>query len=110
MKLINKTTEVILADNVTIADTFISRLIGLLGRSEIPLNSALVIKPCKQVHMFFMKFPIGAIFLDNHGRVLYKQHVKPWQISKKVSGAAMVVEVSLDVLDHIEEGEIIILA
>ena len=93
-----------------LADRFFKRLRGLLGRSEMPEDTTLILKPCNQVHMlFFMKFPIGAIFLDPHGKVLAKEFLKPWQISKKIQGAAMVAEVSPDVLDHIEEGEILII-
>ena len=69
----------ILAEKLIVADTFLSRFKGLLGQREMPAGTALMIKPCRQVHMWFMRFAIGAIFLDNQGLILNKQLLKPWQ-------------------------------
>jgi hypothetical protein len=39
---------------------------GLMGRDEF--EGALVIRPCRQVHTFGMRFPIDVAFLDDAGR------------------------------------------
>ena len=94
-----------LANKVTMADTFLSRFKGLMGKRAIPPDTALVIRPCNQVHMCFMRFSIGAIFVDHHGQVLHKQRLNPWQISKKVSGANAVIELDPEQLEQVKIGE-----
>ncbi|AEF95414.1 protein of unknown function DUF192 [Desulfotomaculum nigrificans CO-1-SRB] len=70
MPQISPTSSQITLDNVNfIANTFLTRLRGLLGRSEMPKNTCLILTPCRQVHTFFMRFPIGAVFLNKQGVV-----------------------------------------
>lgn len=58
-------------------------------------NEALIIRPCKQVHMFFMKFAIDVIFCDSEFAVIHIEHqLKPWKISRHVSTAVLVIEVA----------------
>lgn len=54
----------LLADQLMIAESFWLRGKGLLGRQVISLNEALWIKPCNNIHTFFMKFSIDCIFVD----------------------------------------------
>lgn len=55
----------LLLDQLDIAETFWSRAKGLLGRKSLHVNEALWIKPCNNIHTFFMKFAIDCIFVDN---------------------------------------------
>jgi uncharacterized protein len=59
-----------LAARITVADTFFSRLKGLLGASSLPRGEGLWIIPCKAVHTFGMRFPIDLLFLDREQRVV----------------------------------------
>ncbi len=92
MKLLNLTTGDEISNNVVIANSFLSRLKGLLGRPEMPLDLALVIKPCNQVHMFFMRFPIVAVFVSKEHRVLHIKKLAPWRLSRFIRKASMVIE------------------
>jgi uncharacterized membrane protein (UPF0127 family) len=65
MQLINITNGAVLADVVQLADNFMTRLKGLLGRTGLKSDEALIIQPCKSVHTCFMRFPIDVIFLNN---------------------------------------------
>lgn len=94
-------------DKVIIANTFLTRLKGLLGRSEMPKNTALILTPCRQVHTFFMRFSIGVIFLNKQGVVLHKEMLKPWRVSKLVKDAVMVVEVEHGALERINVGDVL---
>lgn len=109
MRLINLTTSEILAEKVLIADSFFLRLKGLLGLSKMPLDTALLINPCKQVHMFFMKFPIVAVFVDRHGNVLHIQNLNPWKVSNLVVEAEMVFEMAFDKAEKIKVGQYLML-
>lgn len=55
---------------------------GLLGRAELSRDDSILIKPCQQIHMFFMKFAIDAVFLNADGNVSRIYHdIKPWKVS-----------------------------
>jgi hypothetical protein len=43
---------------------------GLLGRSGLDDDEGLLLKGCRMVHTFGMRFPIGLIFIDGGGRVV----------------------------------------
>ncbi|MFA6358489.1 MAG: DUF192 domain-containing protein [Candidatus Omnitrophota bacterium] len=70
MRLINKTKNFILAENVFIADTFLKRMKGLIGRKVFPSGKAIILDPCNCVHTFFMHFPIDVIFVDKNYKVV----------------------------------------
>lgn len=53
-----------------IADTRVSRMVGLLGRSSLAAGEGLVIAPCSMVHTWFMRFPIDVLFIDSAGQVV----------------------------------------
>ena len=64
---------------VKIADTFLTRLCGLMLRRPLPPATALLIAPCNSIHMCFMRFAIDAVYLDKQGRILkITRHLRPW--------------------------------
>ncbi|MCU0651423.1 MAG: DUF192 domain-containing protein [Candidatus Omnitrophica bacterium] len=69
MKIINQSKNTLLADKAVIACTPLARMRGLLGRAELKLGEALILKPCNSVHTFFMRFAIDVLFLDKNNRV-----------------------------------------
>ncbi len=62
--LSHKTTGKVIVNSVTKARTILERMVGLLGKKEIPNDFTLWISPCKSIHTFFMKFPIDVLFVD----------------------------------------------
>lgn len=54
----------LLIDHLEMAETFWQRGKGLLGKKSIEANQALWIKPCNNIHTFFMKFKIDCIFVN----------------------------------------------
>lgn len=69
------------------------RMKGLLGRGELAHNEAILLKPANQIHMFFMKFPIDAIFLDSGNTVVHICHeIRPWRVSPLIGKAEAVLE------------------
>lgn len=95
-----------MSERVILADTLARRFRGLWGYRSMPENTALILKPCTQVHMFFMRFDIGAIFLDATGHVLAMQRLRPWQVSEKVKGARAVVETGPEALEWVRLGDV----
>jgi len=60
----NTTRGTSIADQAKIAESFCSRLKGLLGTAELPAGCGLFIVPCNSIHMFGMKYAIDAVFVD----------------------------------------------
>lgn len=67
----NLSKENMLLDNVMIANSFFSRLKGLLGKSSLNHGEGILIKPCNSIHTMGMKFPIDVAFLDDSYTVIF---------------------------------------
>jgi uncharacterized protein len=81
----NKTRETFVATNTGVADNYVRRLVGLLGKTKrwASNGSGLWIVPCKGVHTIGMMFPIDLIFLSKDQEVVHlEEHLRPFRISK----------------------------
>jgi uncharacterized protein len=106
LKLVNKSRNVELARQVSVARTFWSRTKGLLGRPGLPRGSALWIQgsrlvACNSIHTLFMRFRIDAVFVDRDLRVkaVYRD-LGPWRMTWPASGAHSVFEFAAGTLDE----------
>jgi uncharacterized membrane protein (UPF0127 family) len=70
MPLINLTKNTWLATKVRKADSFLTRLVGLLKRRKLGPEEALWIIPSKGVHTMGMRFPIDVVFVDKESKVV----------------------------------------
>lgn len=59
-----------MADEALLADGFFRRLKGLLGTPSLAKGKGIYIVPCRQIHMFGMKYAIDCVFLDKAGTVV----------------------------------------
>jgi uncharacterized protein len=67
-------------ERCVLATTPLTRLRGLLGRSDLPPGEGVLLRPAASIHTFFMRFPIDVAFLDKELRVLrVAAHVGPWR-------------------------------
>jgi uncharacterized membrane protein (UPF0127 family) len=83
----------VLATRLTVAPSSWARFIGLMGRPAMGEGEGLWIEPCNSIHMFFMRFPIDAVFVDREGRVKrVLEGLRPWRVSPIVFGARAVIE------------------
>ncbi len=93
MKILNTSKNTVIARNVRFADTFWTRMKGLLGRRSISSEEALVITKCQSIHMFFMRFAIDAIFVDGKDRVVgLVENIKPFCLSPIFLRSKYVIE------------------
>src|SRR3989344_2443257 len=93
MRIFNKSKNTVIAQNASLADTFSTRMKGLLGRQELSAGEALVITKCRSIHMFFMRFAIDAIFVDNQDRVVgLVENIKPFCLSPIFLHSRYVIE------------------
>jgi len=78
-----------------IADSFVSRFMGLMGKKEIPEGEAVCFPKCNSVHTFFMRFSIDVIRLDAHGMVIdVVSGLKPWRMLAPSMKVKHMVEMS----------------
>jgi uncharacterized protein len=82
----------VVCEQCLVADKPWSRMRGLLGRSELPRGEGILLRPAGSIHMFFMRFPIDAVFLDREGTVIgVDTRLKPWRTARR-KGAKSVLE------------------
>ncbi len=111
MKCLNPKTQEIIADNLTLNNTFFSRLIGLMFKKNLPKGTGIILKPCTQIHTCFMRFNIDVIFMDKDFKVLHIiENMPPWKISPLFLKARYTVELPAGTLKgKIKTGEILAL-
>lgn len=83
------------AQRVAVADTFVRRLIGLLGRAGLSNDEGLLLSPGATIHTLAMRFPIDVVFLDRGLRVLHiVSHLSPWRIAPAPSRTRFALELA----------------
>src|ERR1700681_3061439 len=91
----NKTRETFVATEAMLADSYLRRLVGLLGKTRrwAQLGRGLWIVPSRGVHTIGMLFPIDLIFLSKEKEVVHvEEHVRPFRISRVSLRASSVLE------------------
>ena len=91
----NKTRETFVATEATVADSYLRRLVGLLGKTKrwAQLGRGLWIVPSRGVHTIGMLFPIDLLFLSKEKEVIHvEEYVRPFRISAVSLRAMSVVE------------------
>lgn len=83
----------LVATRLRLANTHWTRLRGLLGTAALGQGRGLWIEPCQQIHMFGMRYPVDALFVDENRRVVaVLEHLEPNRLSPKIAGARSVIE------------------
>ncbi len=83
----------LLIENLELAESFFARGKGLLGRKSLESKSALWIKPCNNIHTFFMNFAIDCIFVNKKMEIVkVASNVKPYKIIGPFWKASSVIE------------------
>jgi uncharacterized protein len=78
---------------IEMADSFLKRFKGLMFRKDPIKDEGLLIVPCNAVHMFFMKFPLDIVLLNEQNEVVGVHHsLKPWKMTKPVNKAHSTLE------------------
>ncbi len=83
----------ILINYVEPAFSIFKRMRGLLGRKNLPEDSALYIKPCGSIHTCGMKFSLDVIFIDKNMKITkIAREIKPLRAITGGKGAVAVLE------------------
>lgn len=90
------------------------RTIGLLDTHELRSGEGLWIERAASIHMFFMRYPIDAVFVAADGRVTkVVANLKPWRVVWWARGARDCLELpagaaasaQIEVGDHLRRVE-----
>ena len=104
--LIQDGSATVLLEKLLLAETTTDRMRGLLGRASLPPDTGMLIRPCRSIHMWFMRFPIDVAFIDRDLCVLKRvSHVQPWRIVLAPPGTCCVLETAAGVLAPLKIGD-----
>lgn len=94
MKIYDRATGQCLAERVLLANTFFTRLRGLMfRRRRLAPTEALWLRPCNGVHTFWMLFAIDVIFLDRELRIVkLVENMRPFRVTRPHLAARSVLE------------------
>jgi uncharacterized membrane protein (UPF0127 family) len=93
----------VLADRLLVPKTFVGRGVGLMFRRFLEPGAGMWIAPCNGIHMFFMRFPIDALFLDKQQRVVRVYgRLGRWRVVPLVFRAHSVVELPAGTVEGLD--------
>ena len=100
-RLLDVGTGAVVADRISAAHTHWTRLRGLLGTAPLTAREGLWLRPCRQVHMFWMRYAIDVVFLDDAQRVVaLVSDLQPGRVSPKVRDATSVLELPAGTIER----------
>jgi len=89
----NKTKETFLAFRVTVADSIVGRLIGLLGKRSLNPDSGVWIVPANAIHTVGMLFTFDLVLVDKDLKVVgLRELIRPFRITRPNFRAESVIE------------------
>ena len=106
----NLTRGTLLGDRIEIADTSLSRFLGLIPKRGLNAGEGLWIKPSSGVHMFWMRFAIDVVGLDRNMRVVRMwRNLKPWRMTSVSMQMQSALELPVGQIDagQVELGDIL---
>jgi uncharacterized protein len=121
----NETRRTVLADRIEVGASLWSKFLGLMGRRSLAPGDGLWLPGENGIHMFFMRFPIDAVFVGNGRResggggsgaravVSVHRNLRPWTgIVPLVRGADGVIELPVGTIDATgtEPGDVVRIA
>jgi len=93
VRAVNATRGTVLGERVRVADTGLSRIVGLLGECELLPGDGLLIVPSQGVHTWGMLFPIDVVVLDRNWTVLaLRRRMRQFRVTRVFWKAAAVLE------------------
>ena len=95
VKIYNERNNALIGDKIKVADTFWTRLKGLMLAPDLAEGEGLIITPCNSIHMMFMRYPIDALFIDSSNKIVaIYEKIRPWiGVTRLYSNVVSVIEV-----------------
>jgi uncharacterized protein len=85
--LVDRVSGAILVPRLEATETRGEATRGLLGRDGLLPDQGLLIRDCRSIHMFFMRFAIDVVFLDSEMRICkIVEELRPWRLAWALLG------------------------
>ncbi|HLI62555.1 MAG TPA: DUF192 domain-containing protein [Terriglobales bacterium] len=81
--VLNTTRNAVLGERIRVAETSLSRMVGLLGQRGLEPGTGLLIIPSQAIHTVAMRFPIDVIFVDRKWKVI---HLRSAMVPYRMTG------------------------
>jgi uncharacterized membrane protein (UPF0127 family) len=82
-----------IVDKLELATDAATRTRGLIGHAPLQAGQALLIRPCRWIHMFGMSFPIDVLYVNRQWRVVaLTENLGVNHIDRPVLRAQFVIE------------------
>ena len=106
MKCVNAKTGKVIASDLEMKDTYLGRLVGLLGKKGLKEGQGIILKPCSQIHTCFMRFAIDVVFISKDFKVLkIINNMGSWHFSPIVLKSIYTLEVAAGEIQDLHEGD-----
>jgi len=98
----NLSRETNVAGQVKVARSMVARGRGLMFTAPLAPDAGLLIDPCGSIHMFFMRFALDVLYVDQFNRVVRAQRaIKPWSVGPLyTSSAKYVIELPVGTIER----------
>ena len=92
MKLLKKPGQEPICSEVKTADSFCTRLVGLIGTKHLE-DRGVLFPRANSIHTFFMSIPIDVVYLSRDNKIVRIDHeLKPWRFPLPAFKARSIVE------------------
>ena len=96
----NQTRGTVLGDSIRVADTGLTRIVGLLGETKLRPGDGLLIVPSQGVHTCGMLFPIDIVILDGRWETIaVRRCMRPFRLTRIFFRASAVLELPVGTVD-----------
>ena len=107
--VLSKADGTVICERCWLATSPLTRMRGLLGRSELEDSEGMFFRPAGSIHMFFMRFAIDAVFCDRDLVVVdVVRELRPWRTASR-RGAKVVIELPAGAASAVQPGDQLVL-
>jgi uncharacterized membrane protein (UPF0127 family) len=100
VRALNNSRGTVLGESIRVADTGLTRIVGLLGERGLGAGDGLLIMPSQGVHTWGMLFPIDVVVLDGDWNVIaLRRAMRPLRMTRVFWKAAAVLELPPGIID-----------
>ncbi len=83
LKLVRRIDQAVVASEAVVADQFMTRLKGLIGKKSMQDGEGMLFPECNNVHMWMMSIPLDLVFLKkvdsrSWSVLALRSQVRPW--------------------------------
>jgi len=100
LRVVNSTRGTVVGESIRVAESGLTRIVGLLGESGLPPGDGLLIVPSQGVHTLGMLFAIDVVVLDGQWNVIaIRRRLRPFRMTRVFWKAGAVLELRSGIVD-----------